>query len=311
MTSAVVTNITDSKGNTVPYGVGGFPGLEIDMKLIADALQPFIKRGYERNRLLSSDLMIVSDAAATPTTFTDINDAISNGTPIFDALGYFSIAAGSRPAIKAEKPLQGGRTKDTTQIAEGCAYLFFWLLTRANVPDTSNPPGQQIPSFLTTILGLNQAPSVYINRIAGFDLKKIEHKWIQQINIPALPSEVRNRFALGVAGYRAFAPFLYLTPVNNADVTAVAVANIVKTFASSGFFWEIHPIFRDPALIQATGSLNKELSNLALQVFNSADLQMLATNKIIFQVPVADPRHNKWRSWTATTFANAKTKIIM
>jgi len=306
-----IANIQDSAGNTIPYQVGPFPGLDIDMTLVANALQPFVKRGFERNRLLPSDLKIVSDAAQTPATFTSIHDAITNGTPIFDAIGYFSIPAASRPTIVSENPLVGGRTKDLTAIAEGVAYLFFWLLTRANIPDLTNPAGQQIPAFLRTILGYTGQPSQYINRVAGFDLNKIEHKWIDKINMPQLPSEVRNRFALGVAGYRAFAPFLYLNPKAGADATAIQVANVVKAFASTGFFWEIHPIYRSTALIQATGSLNKELGNLALAAFDATELANLATNRIIFAVPTADPRHNRWRSWTAATFASATTPIVI
>ena len=44
-----------------------------------------------------------------------------------------------------------------------------------------------------------------VTKLASFDLDKIEHRWISSIKMNELSVPSRNRFALGIAGYRLLA----------------------------------------------------------------------------------------------------------
>jgi hypothetical protein len=286
----------------LPLGNVSFGSIAYDDSVIANALQRFVKEGSFKGKISVTDLVIVSDVSPTPASFDNLGIALSHGTKLFDALMYFSLGVNERPSIMAATPNDLPVSRDAQVISSALFFLAFMLLTRARVPSgASTTTGSSVPAFLGNVMGLTNSPDHYMKLLSSFDLSKMNHRWIQFIQWNSIGTEAMNRFGLGVAGYRAFAPFTLLNVRADASPEAKRAAAVAKEIATRPADWCIHPVTRHPRILQIFGNLNKNLGNLMIACFESDELRDLATNRVIYEVPISDPRYNNWKNWEITS----------
>lgn len=287
---------------SIPLGVINFGYIEYSGTQIAEALKNFVKFGSQKGAITIEDLKIVSDQGNAPATFSDVGTALFHGTKLFDALMYFSLPENLRPPVRAANPGETSPVRDGPRLAQAVFYLAFFLLTRAKVPSgPGHQTGPDVPAFLRNILGLNQSPDHYMGLLASFDLGRMRHDWIEHINWSSLGQEAVNRFGLGVAGYRNFTPFKLLEVKDGASDTVKRAVACAKAIVSKPADWAIHPITRDPNILSNMGNLNRNLGNLMLEAFTTSELNELVANRVIYALPVRDPRYQEWKTWSLET----------
>jgi len=283
----------------IPLGAVNFNVATFDFEQLATAIQNFIEFGSKKGHILINELCIVSDADPIPEAFDDVADAIQNGTKFFDACLYLSLPSDQRPAIRAIADNERPTTKEYGQIGEAIFVIYFYLLTRARVPArTGEDANHPVPRFLTNVLSLTRGIPYYLSLIAGFDIAKMDHKWIKAINMSTLGDEFRNRAGLGVAGYRMLGPFKAYTPKANISAGLTAAINVAKQIATAPPDWNVHPLTRNPTLLSNLGNLNKNLGNLILDVFTDEQIREMIASKMIFAKPTREPTHIQYRTWT-------------
>jgi hypothetical protein len=282
----------------IPLGEISFNVVEPDYVHVANAVQSFLAYGSKRGHVLINELVIVSDSDQIPEKFESVSEALNHGTKFFDACLYFSLPDDQKPAIRQITNQEKPATKEYGQIGEAIFFIFFYLLTRARVParigDDANHP---VPRFLVSVLALTQGPAYYLTLVAGFDIAKMDHKWIRSINIGDLGDEFKNRAGLGVAGYRMFGPFRSYIPKPNLSANLISAIAVAKQIATTPPDWAIHPTTRNPVVLSNLGNLNQNLGNLILEAFTDDQIQEMVRSKMIFQKPIRQPTHIQYRTW--------------
>lgn len=284
----------------IPLGDITFQTVEPDYANLATAVQSFLSYGSKKGHVLIEELCVMSDVDPLPERFADVAEAIKHGTKFFDACLYFTLPDGQKPAIRALTDEHRPASRTYGSIGEAIFVIYFYLLTRARVParigEDANHP---VPRFLTGVLSLTQGVAYYLTLIAGFDISKMDHKWIKSINMNDLGDEFRNRAGLGVAGYRMFGPFKSYTPKTGVSANITAAVSVAKQIATAPPDWNIHPITRNPVILSNLGNLNQNLGNLILEAFTDEQIREMVTSKMIFQKPTKQPTHIQYRTWTA------------
>jgi hypothetical protein len=282
----------------IPLGQIDFNTIEPEYGQLALAVQNFLSYGSKRGHVLIEELVIVSDVDPLPTRFVSVSEALKHGTKFFDACLYFTIPDERKPPIRILTDQNKPASREYGHIGEAIFVIYFYLLTRARVPArTGLDADHPIPRFLTNVLSLTQTMAHYLTLVAGFDIAKMDHKWIKEINMNDLGDEFRNRAGLGVAGYRMFGPFKSYTPMQGIAANLVSAVNVARQIATAPPDWDIHPLTRNPIILSNLGNLNKNLGNLILEVFTEAQITQMIDAKMIFQKPRVEPTHRQYRTW--------------
>lgn len=282
--------------SNIPIGNLSFDSVVLDPQDIANACHAFLVQGSRRNVISIEDLVIVSDATTKPAAFVNLAMAIEHGTRFFDAVAYFSIPHNLRPEIRAADYDDLPDTRDMNAIAEALFYQLFHVMVRGS-PNRSMNMDSQIPGFLKNVRGLKETPAFYADRICSFDLMKIDWRFIRLLPWGEISQEAINRLGLGLAGYRMLAPFKHypvdrtLTP---AEENAVKIARIMATSPAD---WSIHAVTRSADFIQKFGNLNANLKNLISRVYSTESIDMMVANKLLYERPAFDARHQQFLSW--------------
>jgi hypothetical protein len=283
----------------IPLGTIEFHVVEPEYDNLARALQQFLSYGSKKGHVTIEELVIVSDFNAIPERFEDVAEALKHGTKFFDACLYFTLPDNQRPTIRAMIDGEAPISREYAQIGEAIFVIYFYLITRARVParvgaDAAHP----VPRFLSGVLSLTKPMAHYLDLVAGFDISKMDHKWIKEVNMTELGDEMRNRMGLGVAGYRMFGPFKSYVPKPGLPPNIMAAINVASTIARAPPDWNIHPITRNPNVLTNLGNLNQNLGNLMLEAFTADQLREMYDAKMIFQVPTKAPSHIQYKTWT-------------
>jgi len=173
------------------------------------------------------------------------------------------------------------------------------LLTQARYPasshDTEKP---NVPKFLSSIMGMKENQSTYVDKICSFPPQKFDPTWIKHVQFGKFGPQVLSRFGLGVAGYRSFGPFKLYAAKDDIPANLKDAYTFARAVATAPATWDIHPVTRNPNVLKKRGNLNKNLANLALQVFTKDDLNAMVKSKILYKLPEADPNHREYLQWT-------------
>lgn len=272
--------------------------VRIDLNELGTTIADLIADVGQLNVVSAGDLMVFGENDHTPPN--TVLGAVKYGTKLFDALLYFSLEGARRPAI--QQGVDIGPTLDghVMLTKKRLLWMAIFLMLRGSYPEaTGNAIGADVPAFLRTICGMNESPAQLSAELASFPLSGVNPGWIRVINWTGMASAIRQRLALGLAGYRALGPFK-LYPCR-ADVPADVqdAFEWVRVIATQPPDYAILSATRSAALIGKLGSWNGSLGNLMLLCFTPAQLNEMVANKLLFAMPVRDLRHDTWRSWVA------------
>jgi hypothetical protein len=289
----------------LPLGQLVFSGIAVDAQAIATALQSFVQHGSRRFNVTAGDLTIISRAQNQTNPPADIAGALAMGIRLFDAIYYFSLPPGSRPAVAFVALDDQERDPTLDEIAKAVLYCYVYLLVRGRTPvDTDDEPNAQVPAFLRGVMALTDNPTDYAARICSFELNHVAPSWVKHINLGQLGAEVQNRIALGMVGYRIPGALTYHAIKPNADAEVINAVTVVRNFLQRGPVWDCVAITRTPAFQNATTNMNKNCMNLILRAFTQDAIDNLRATRVLPIDPVEDPKFNQWRTWNDQTFVN-------
>lgn len=302
----MASQIAGNQVGTFHFGI-----VQFDFQRVAEILQNFIDVGSRKGAIAISDLNIVARTAVDNNQFNSIVQAIESGTRLFDAIAYFSLPDDKRPPVKVE-PLDDGES-DPTMMDIGRAVFFIWFLylTRANIPSVDDAAGSfAIPRLLTGVMGLTEEPNEYIERVASFDLVKMDARWIQYVTINNIGQEVSNRLGLGVAGYRILSAIFADESKYQQNHGLNQQLDGLRKLYQRGPVWDVHPITRSAVFLNVVKNFNANLNNMLLILYDDTFLDQLKQLKFIFDKPIHNPRFNEFRSWNSNTFDNFTNKVF-
>jgi len=297
-------------GNT-QIGNLNFTQLTLDLNSIARQLQIFITNGSKRHSISVQDITIVKNNAVVTPTVVTLEFLIGQGNALFDSLIYLGLPAGNRPRINEAPPDRVIQAKSPDMLGRALFFQFFMILTRGSISRaTGTTVGSEVPAFLVNILNMREAPRVYADRLATFDLGLLDPGWVRYIEFGPLGVECRNRLGLGVAGYRWFNPFKLLPrPEPMTDAQAIAY-DVVLSFIRAPLSWDVHPATRDPNILATYGPLNANLQNFALDIFTDEQLNTLRDQRKIYGLPRRDIGITNYRSWATMFHASQGSTIL-
>jgi len=273
--------------------------IKVDLTTLGNKIAELISDVGLLHTVTIGDLKVFG--AANGGTVQDVADALSYGTKFFDAMYYFAVPATQRPAIVAGTRNSTTLAADILMVKKRLLWTAIFLMLRGSYPTSaSSALGTDIPAFLVNICGMNESPAICAAGLASFPLVSIKADWVKSIDWKTFAPEIKQRLALGLAGYRQLGPFKLYNVQATASADVVAAFNWVRAVATLPPSYDILSATRSAALISRMGSWNKALGNLMLLAFTDAELQEMVTNKIIYAKPVRDPRADTWRSWVAS-----------
>lgn len=325
-----------------------FSTIEFDVKNLALIFNRFINEGSRVHRLAVGDLTVyanpkgeftdiekdatyeveLTDKAKTKLTVAKtLKGLMACGTKFLDAIVWLGLESKDRP-MPMMHPMMKNEDKtaaystynNPSKLANYMFYYYFYLLTRAHPPGiASSGSNEPVPKFLSGVLGIRDAPSEVADYLASFELQKINPAWIRHIDKSGLSQESLSRFGLGVAGYRAFAPFALYKPwfetkegelwleKNEKELKEGKVEDpriyktayeVAKSFAVAPADWDIHPCTRNPNVLKKYGNLNQNMGNLMLKVFSTEQLAEMVSARLIYAKPVYRAEHQGYKNWT-------------
>lgn len=288
---------------SIPVGDLTFSRIIFNDSEVGKALERFVITGSSPESLSVTDLKIVSRSSTPPDVFNSLIEAIQNGTRLFDALGYFSIAPEDRPKPSYEPADPNNPDPTPDAVASALYYVYCFLMFRGTPPPHIKVDKNfVIPNFLPGVANLKEEPYIYVRRVASFDLARMEHRWIKYIPIPKLNQTARNRLSLGVAGYREPSALLYAMLQKDTDPLVVRATEAVRKFIQRGATWDVQSVTRTNKFLSVVKNFNKNCANLLALGCTTEELEKLRRNKIIFALPIYDDRYTNWRNWTDETF---------
>lgn len=282
-------------------GTNSFAAIDIDINAVGHALKPFLERG---SKLTGVSLDEISRSVKTiptnPATVT-LATLIEEGMPIFDAIIWLTAGRPSTTHPLVADPVKtADNIPNKTFIAKSLFYCYFFLLTQAKYPPHNASAGTiQVPNFLSNVMGMAEPTHVYVKTICSFEPQKFDAKWIRFVAFEGFGQEALSRFGLGVAGYRLFGPFKAYDPRDNIPQNIRNAYDFARSVATAPSSWNVHPITRNPNVLQSRGSLNDNLGNLILECFSDAQITEMVSNKMLYQRPVHKPTSRNYRTWAA------------
>jgi hypothetical protein len=292
-------------------GKPDFKIVHIDPEEVAKAFQVYLESASKLTGVSLDDISTgVSAMPKDPQTVT-LSELLDLGMKLFDAIVWLTAGRPSSHALTLDPSLTKERVPSLAKVADAVFFCYFMLMTQARYPVSSNEKDKpKIPNFLKTIMGLDQDQHVYVERICSFEPRKFDPKWAMYVQFRGLGQETLSRFGLGVAGYRNFGPFGLYKPKSDMDPDLKPAFDFAKTIATSPASWNVHPLTRNPDVLARRGNLNKNLSNLMLDVFTTEQLTEMRDAKIIFKIPEREPTHRNYFQWTAVDDISGKATIF-
>jgi len=290
---------------SIASGNISFNVVDINTADVARVFQTFLDRGSKITGVSLDDINLnVNPIPANPSTATLV-DLLKAGMKLFDAVVWITAGRPNSHPLKRDPAIQQDTIPSMSAIASAVVYNFFFLLTQARYPMFSkeqeakkdNKDAPRVPNFLTTILGMKESQTVYVNMLTSFPPEQFDPAWIKDVRFENFGQEIMARFGLGVAGYRLFAPFKLYTPKDNLSQALQDSYAFARAVAVHEPTWAIHPVTRDPAVLTARGNLNKNLGNLILECFDDAQIAEMVKARVLYATPVRAAEHNNYKTW--------------
>lgn len=270
--------------------------INYDITQLGAAIMSQISDVGRLHLITAGDLQIFGQNVDQPPT--DVRTAVRYGTKFFDALLYFSLENARRPAVQMGPDNLENLSNLIITTKKHLLWMAIFLMLRGSYPsDAGQAVGTNIPAFLRNICGMNISPAELAASLASFELRNLNPNWIRQINWTDFAPEIRQRLGLGLAGYRMLSPFSCYPLRQGVSDEARAAANWVININNQPLDFAILSCTRSPAIVSRYKSWNKSLGNLLLECYTQAQLTEMVQNRIIFAMPVRDPRSDTWRTW--------------
>jgi len=183
-------------------------------------------------------------------------------------------------------------------------FSFFFIFTQAKWPDVSQIGGKIAKeTILADTSQLGRLSLYYSCTTTNLSLT-----WIEEVDLTHLPIKIRNRFALGCAGYRVFNAIKSVKFQDNVPLEVLELQQKCSEIVEYSPDKNVHPAFRSPVIISKYGSLNKQLNYVLARFADQKSLADLADNKIIYEVPKTGFIEKKIYDIKVTDFINSKMK---
>lgn len=288
----------------IPLGNFEFNYISFNAEHLGNALNEFVTQGSKKGSISIDNLNIIRREGEENVPFLTVQEAVENGTRLFDALAYFSLPEDRRPRVLIRELEAGDEDPKLADISEAVFYIFMWILIRGTAPkNTETDEPIPVPKFLTAVMQLREEPYEYVQKIASFDLSKMDPQWIKYIKVNNLGREAQNRLALGIAGYRLPAALSIMQFREDADPEDVRAANAVIRFVRNGLTWDCCAVTRSQRFLERVRNFNANVGNLIIRCAQRDTIDRFVRQKILFTAPEYQDRFQEYRTWTNETFA--------
>ncbi|KAI6249542.1 hypothetical protein HI914_02090 [Erysiphe necator] len=323
-----------------------FKIVEVDYESLGRDLGKFVAIGSVIQKLYPDDLTIVAnmdgDYKGKEMENLHLNNGkevpnnllglLANGTKYFDAFVYLGMEPTRRPkpvSLELQKTQDGKIVvptyNDMTKLAKYLIIVLFYILIRGHPPSVTEAyVNQPMPKFMTTVLGCRDNIFDITDYLASFYSVKMDPKWFQHLPTNHISQEGVNRLGLRVAGYRLVSIFTNVEPdlytaksVSNNEYRQLTkpsyldtAVEIMRSFKTAGYCWDFHPATRSPDIFSTYGNINKSASNLMLECYTTETLTKLKDTKRLAVMPVYDPAHTDYKTWSMKMKYIARKRIF-
>jgi len=295
------------QANIAFLGVPDFKIVDIDPHVIAKSLQGYLDRGSKLTGVSLDDIKTALPRKVDDQKKATLVDLISAGMKLFDALVWLTAGRPVTHPLTVDDGAETAEIVSLHNIARAVFYNFFFIVTQARYPVRASATNAgsnvtaapKVPNFLSTIMGMTEPQSFYVDILCSFEPEKFDKSWARFVVFDGFGKEAVSRFGLGVAGYRLFGPFKLYTPKPDFPEGLRNAVAFATNVARSDATWDIHPATRNPAVLTKRGNLNKNLGNLILDVFSDEDINDMVTTKVLYKRPEREPTARNYLQWTA------------
>jgi hypothetical protein len=261
--------------------------LQIDAVTFASFLNDYVILGSGKDQLSYKDVVIRLADKKTKGDDHDVVEMIASGTSLFAALLHRNASAEQRTKFTYLKANANDKWS-ATLVAQLLFMAFFYYVTQ-NQPLSNISAGSK---FITNVLNIKISPEDGGKMLFETGIEKVPADWIKHIGVVGLQPEAKNRFALGVAGYRLLQAFLTIQPKPEAPLAFKTLWQDITKIVQLGPSWGFHPRFRTPQFISTFKSMNKTLE-YALKTWGQEEqIAMAVDHKVLYRDPVADLRYS-------------------
>lgn len=272
--------------------------IDLDVKILGAQIMRLIKDVGQLDVVLIGDLKVFGKSGQEPPA--DVTEAMTYGTKFFDAVYYFALEQQVRPTVVAGVDESAKLEETVMRTKRRLLWTAIFLMLRGSYPESAGmQPGTDIPAFLLNICGMDESPLNCATGLASFGLKSISPTWIREIKWNTFAAPIRQRLALGLAGYRSMAPFKLYSCKQGVDQEVRDAYEWVKRASQLPPDYAILSCTRSAAMIGRLGSWNKALANLTLECFTREQIEEMESIKILFAIPTRDPRADTWKAWVS------------
>lgn len=299
--------------NAVPaiVGVPDFKVIHIDPEEVAKCFQTYLDSASKLTGVSIDEIQLGVARLPVDQIKATLVDLLDCGMLLFDAVVWITAGRPASHPLVLDPAIKVGNVLSLQAVAKSVFYCYFMLLVQARYPASARSSDKPIiPNFLKTIMGMDKDQHTYVESICSFEPQKFDPKWIRYVQFKGFGQEVLSRFGLGVAGYRYFSPFALYSPKPGISQQLVSAVTFAKTVATAGASWDIHPLTRKPAVLTKRGNLNKNLSNLILDVFSDIDIDEMVAAKVIYAKPKREPTHRNYTQWSPDDDISGVDKIF-
>jgi hypothetical protein len=297
--------------NPTFVGIPDFKIIDIDPVSVASALQTYVSRGSRLTGVSLDDLTLGVNPQPADIKKVTLVELLSLGVKLFDAIVWLSAGKPDSHPLVTDPTLTKERIPSMHEVARSVFYAYFFLLTQARYPSGKNeskPP--KTANFLRQIMGMDKEQHYYMEMLCSFTPQKFDPAWVKEIHFNGLGQEVLSRFGLGVAGYRMFGPFKTHVPKKPVPEHLVGAYEFAKKLSVAPASWAIHPLTRNPAVLSKRGNLNKNLSNLILEIFDADEIKEMVKVKIIYGTPEKEVSYRDYLTWSSVDDISGSTPIF-
>lgn len=293
-------------------GTPDFNVIDIDPAQVAQGLQVYLERGSKLTGVSLDDISrSVISVPDKPNSVT-LTELLSLGMKLFDAIVWLSAGRPNSHPLQADPAMKKDSIAGAHEIAKAVFYVYFFLLTQARYPVISaRGDAPAVAKFLTNVMGMTESQDHYIRLICSFNPQLFDAKWIRYVQFAGLGQEAMSRFGLGVAGYRMFGPFKAYKIRDGLSTELQNAAKFAQNVAISQPTWDIHPVTRAPAVLTKRGNLNKNLSNLILDVFTTEQINEMVEAKMLYAMPKREPNYKNYLTWAEIDNISGPNQIFL
>jgi len=280
-------------------GTPNFNVIDIVPSEIAKALQVYLDRGSKLTGVSLDDIKTAIAKQIPDQKKVTLVELLLAGMKIFDALVWLQAGRPTTHPLTVDNAMTDKDIPSLHTVARAVFYNYFFILTRAHYPARSTTgPEPQTPNFLKVVMGMSEPQHHYVNVVCSFEPELFDKSWAKNVKFKGLGQEVVSRFGLGVAGYRLFGPFKLYRPGKSVPDDLKGALAFAVTVAKSNPTWDVHPATRSAEVLTKRGNLNKNLSNLILEVFTDDQIDEMVSTKILFKRPERDPNARNYYTWS-------------